>query len=351
MLLSGGRALRQSRRKHLRMGPTWSCTKANTAKHPCGGGPNRGRRRSASLLPLRRSYCGNLRIPRVKLSVRDVFWLVGYPSMASRYCARIHWQMGWAGGIQARSMRRRPMQAWVSCSRGRTTACDPHALGGVPCGQQCGHDIKRSGTKKGICTTLLMRDTVSSLDPHAFIFGSGERRPRSVRGFQDLERVSCVFSSQFSPEGFFTFHARAFTLVPSSHDLHLEQCRWSRGDRRSHRPQTVDQGAATDTVLAHSWMERWKDEARREVARHTRGQKVQERTTHPQVPTSPSFATLPRHIWTAQGGVRYQTMASGATVDGVRSARCVVQCSAHDECESLGLTGSVSHPWLATRGL
>ena len=27
-------------------------------------------------------------------------------------------------------MRRRPMQAWVSCSGGRTTACDPHALGG-----------------------------------------------------------------------------------------------------------------------------------------------------------------------------------------------------------------------------
>ena len=98
------------------------------------------------------------------------------------------------------------------------------------------------------------------------------------RGFQDLERVSCVFSSQFSPEGFVTFHARAFTLEPSSHELHLEQCRWSRADRRSRAPrvaasETVDEGAATDTVLAHSWMERRKDDAPRKVVRHTRGQK------------------------------------------------------------------------------
>ena len=33
-------------------------------------------------------------------------------------------------GIQAQGARRRPMQGWVSCSGGRTTACDPHALGG-----------------------------------------------------------------------------------------------------------------------------------------------------------------------------------------------------------------------------
>ena len=198
-----------------------------------------------------------------------------------------------------------------------------------------------------------MRDTVSSLDPHALLFGSGERRPRGERGFQNLELVSCVFSSQFSPEGFFTFHARAFTLEPSSHELHLEQCRWSRGDRRSRAPrvaasETVDEGAATDTVLAHSWMERRKDDARREVARHTRGRKVQKHTTNPKVPTSPISATLPRHIWTAQGGVRYQTMASGATVDGVRSARCVVQCSAHDECESLGSTSFCLPPMDST---
>ena len=32
------------------------------------------------------------------------------------------------GGIQAQDRRRRPMQAWVSCSGGRTTACDPHAF-------------------------------------------------------------------------------------------------------------------------------------------------------------------------------------------------------------------------------
>ena len=31
------------------------------------------------------------------------------------------------GGSQAQGMRRRPMQALVSCPGGRTTACDPHA--------------------------------------------------------------------------------------------------------------------------------------------------------------------------------------------------------------------------------
>ena len=33
------------------------------------------------------------------------------------------------GGVQAQGLRRRPMQAWVSCSRGRTTACDPQTRG------------------------------------------------------------------------------------------------------------------------------------------------------------------------------------------------------------------------------
>ena len=28
------------------------------------------------------------------------------------------------------------MQAWVSCSEGRTTACGPHALGGARCGER-----------------------------------------------------------------------------------------------------------------------------------------------------------------------------------------------------------------------
>ena len=41
-------------------------------------------------------------------------------------------------GMEAQGVRRRPMQAWVSCSGGRTTACDPHALGGDQCGEQRG---------------------------------------------------------------------------------------------------------------------------------------------------------------------------------------------------------------------
>ena len=40
------------------------------------------------------------------------------------------WHMGCHDLFQAQGMRRRPMQALVSCSGGRTTACDPHALGG-----------------------------------------------------------------------------------------------------------------------------------------------------------------------------------------------------------------------------
>ena len=35
-----------------------------------------------------------------------------------------HWL---PGGIQSQGISRRPMQAWVSCSGGRTTACFPHA--------------------------------------------------------------------------------------------------------------------------------------------------------------------------------------------------------------------------------
>ena len=45
-------------------------------------------------------------------------------------------------------MRRRPMQAWVSCSGGRTPACDPHALGGEQCGEQRGPDLKHSRTTR-----------------------------------------------------------------------------------------------------------------------------------------------------------------------------------------------------------
>ena len=42
------------------------------------------------------------------------------------------------------------MQVWVSCSEGRTTAREPHALGGDQCGEQRGPDLEKSrknGTK------------------------------------------------------------------------------------------------------------------------------------------------------------------------------------------------------------
>ena len=54
---------------------------------------------------------------------------------------------GLPGGIQAQGMERRLMQARVSCSGGRTTACDPHALGGDQCGEQRGPNLKHSATK------------------------------------------------------------------------------------------------------------------------------------------------------------------------------------------------------------
>ena len=40
------------------------------------------------------------------------------------------------------------MQAWVSCSGSRTTACDPLALGGDQCGEQRGPNIKHNTTNK-----------------------------------------------------------------------------------------------------------------------------------------------------------------------------------------------------------
>ena len=46
-----------------------------------------------------------------------------------------------SGGIQAHGIRSRPMQAWVSCSGGRTFACDLHALGGDQCCEQCVPDL------------------------------------------------------------------------------------------------------------------------------------------------------------------------------------------------------------------
>ena len=50
-----------------------------------------------------------------------------------------------SGGIQAQGVRRRPMQAWVSCSGGRTTACDP-ALCGARYGEQGGPDLQQNTT-------------------------------------------------------------------------------------------------------------------------------------------------------------------------------------------------------------
>ena len=49
----------------------------------------------------------------------------GYPSMASRGCARVSLAHRLPGGMQAQGMTTRSMQAGVSCSGGRTTACDP----------------------------------------------------------------------------------------------------------------------------------------------------------------------------------------------------------------------------------
>ena len=55
-----------------------------------------------------------------------------------------HWL---PGGIPAQGMRRRPMQASVSCFRRRTTACDLHVLGGAQCGEPRGPDLQHSETK------------------------------------------------------------------------------------------------------------------------------------------------------------------------------------------------------------
>ena len=56
---------------------------------------------------------------------------------------------GLPAGSQAQGMRRRPMQAWVSCSESGTLVCDPHALGGDQCGEQRGPDLKQSTTTRG----------------------------------------------------------------------------------------------------------------------------------------------------------------------------------------------------------
>ena len=57
------------------------------------------------------------------------------------------------------------MQAWVSCSGGRTTACDPHALGGDQCGEQRGPDLEHSTT-----TTY---GAQKALKEHGRVFSTG----------------------------------------------------------------------------------------------------------------------------------------------------------------------------------
>ena len=73
-----------------------------------------------------------------------------------------HWL---AGGIQGQGMRRRTMQAWVSCSGDRTTSCEPHALGGDQCGEQRGPDLQHS--IKTTCK-LLVWSLFLSLVPKRF---------------------------------------------------------------------------------------------------------------------------------------------------------------------------------------
>ena len=67
--------------------------------------------------------------------------------MAARDCARIRWHMGCQEDFfRLSGIRRRPTQAWVSCSGRRTTGCDPHALGGDQCGEQRCPELKHSTT-------------------------------------------------------------------------------------------------------------------------------------------------------------------------------------------------------------
>ena len=61
-------------------------------------------------------------------------------------------------GSSEQGMRSRPMQAWVSCSVGRTTACDPRALGGDQCGEQRSPNLKHSGTEtRGVLRNVRVR--------------------------------------------------------------------------------------------------------------------------------------------------------------------------------------------------
>ena len=66
----------------------------------------------------------------------------GRSLMASWGCARVHWHRGLPEGIQGTG--RRQMQASVSCSGGRRTTRDPHAMGGDQRGEHRGPDLKHS---------------------------------------------------------------------------------------------------------------------------------------------------------------------------------------------------------------
>ena len=61
--------------------------------------------------------------------------LVGGLSFPRRLgtCACVPWHTGYWEECRPQDMRRRPMQAWVSCSGGRSTACDPDTLVGDQC--------------------------------------------------------------------------------------------------------------------------------------------------------------------------------------------------------------------------
>ena len=67
--------------------------------------------------------------------------------------ARVHLHIGCQEEVsQAQGVRKWMLQAWVSGSGGRTTACDPHTLGGDLGGDQRGPDLKHSTTKQLACT-------------------------------------------------------------------------------------------------------------------------------------------------------------------------------------------------------
>ena len=151
------------------------------------GGPHRGRRgtksRSASPSTVRHSHLWGLGNPTffdhqlqtlmTLATVEDRTAGLGQTLCTGRALVgglSFHGVLGLSlaqrlpGGFQVQGMRRRPMQAWVSCSGGRTTACDLHALGGAQRGEQRGPDLKHSETKgRSRAATMLPRVTVALL--------------------------------------------------------------------------------------------------------------------------------------------------------------------------------------------